>query len=427
MTPLALPALGHWNATFLTLIALALTCSALLIRRLTQQRTRRNGGIRKPASPAVTIAALAAIGCTAYSADTSWRFAADYLDMSGTAERAAMFAAAEFALFATALLARQNLHGPKQAPGLPGTLTWVITTVQVIPAYAESGLVGGTVRAFVGPVLAALLWHQAMGIELRLHKPEAASHSLLARAGREMRERLLSRLGIAERDRDAAQITRDRATRKAVALAARLAERTPKQRGGWRGRRIARRLSRAVAQAAVGIDDRQLRDLLQQLAARRHAVALATIELPSPWTESSSDPNVAPSVEPRRSPSRSGSDNSTEEEEAREHPEGSPPTSVQPHLPLHETIPAPDGMEPSTEKGGPTTQRYGRPPGAEMDELLVIGRQAIAVHGKPTRAVLRDAVHAAGLPIAEHRLTELRALLLTEQDSGTSGPSGPSD
>lgn len=339
MTPLALPALGHWNATSLTLIALALTCSALLIRRLIQQRKRRDSGKRKPGSPAVTIAALAAVGCTAYSADTSWRFAADYLDMSGTAERAAMFAAAEFALFTTALLARQNLHGPKQAPGLPGTLTWVITTVQVIPAYAESGLVGGTVRAFVGPVLAALLWHQAMGIELRLHKPEAASHSILARTGREIRERLLSRLGIAERDRDAAQITRDRATRKAVALAARLAERTPKQRSGWRGRRIARRLSRAVAQAAVGTDDRQLRDLLQQLAARRHAVALATIELPSPWAEPDPARNVARPVEPRHSPSRSGTGNSPEEEEAREHPDpdahpkGLPPTSVHPCSP----------------------------------------------------------------------------------------------
>ncbi|MBT2541901.1 hypothetical protein J7E99_14590 [Streptomyces sp. ISL-44] len=429
MTPLSLPALGHWNATSLTLIALALACSALLIRRLTQQRTRRDEGSRKPGSPAVTIAALAAVGCTAYSADTSWRFAADYLDMSGTAERIAMFAAAEFALFATALLARQNLHGPKQAPGLPGTLTWVITTVQVIPAYAESGLVGGTVRAFVGPVLAALLWHQAMGIELRLHKPEATSHSLLARAGREIRERLLSRLGIAERDRDAAQITRDRATRKAVALAARLAERTPKQRSGWRGRRLARRLSHAVAQAAVGIDDRQLRDLLQQLAARRHAVALATIELPSPWAQPSPARNPASPVEPRRSPSRSGAGDSPEEEEAREHPdpdarpEGPPPTSVQPHLPLPETSPAPDGTEPSATEGGLMAQRYGRPPGAEMDELLVIGRQAIAVHGKATRVILRNAVRDAGLTIAEDRLTDLKALLHAEQNAGTSAPS----
>lgn len=224
MTQLALPALGPWTSTSLTLTALLGTCTMLLVGFLICRRTTRNRSKHQPGTPAVRVAALAAVGCTAYSADTSWRFAADYLDMSGTTERIAMFAAAELALFATALLARQNLHGPKQAPGLPGTLTWVITAVQVIPAYAESGVVGGTVRAFVGPIMAALLWHQAMGIELRIRTPEGASHSVLARVGREARERLLSRLGIAARDRDASQITRDRATRKAVALASHLAE-----------------------------------------------------------------------------------------------------------------------------------------------------------------------------------------------------------
>ncbi|WP_226962746.1 hypothetical protein [Streptomyces sp. C8S0] len=200
--------------------AFALVLVAWTIRRRGTRPQKRVGG------PAVKVAALAALGCTAYSADTSWRFAADYLDMAGTAERAGMFAAAELALFATALMARQNL-ATQGAPGLPGTLVWVITGVQVIPAYAESGPVGGTVRAFVGPVMAAMLWHLAMGIELRLHTPGAASHGLLAVLGREARERLLSRLGIAARDRDAAQITRDRATTRAVDLAARLAERTP--------------------------------------------------------------------------------------------------------------------------------------------------------------------------------------------------------
>ena len=42
--------------------------------------------------------------------------------MGRAIERAAMFAAAEFALFATDLMARRNLNGPKQAPGLPGTI-----------------------------------------------------------------------------------------------------------------------------------------------------------------------------------------------------------------------------------------------------------------------------------------------------------------
>ncbi|WGD39750.1 hypothetical protein [Streptomyces cathayae] len=257
--------------------ALALALTAWAIRYRSARPQKRLG------SPAVKVAALAALGCTAYSADTSWRFAADYLDMAGTAERVGMFAAAELALFATALMARQNL-AIQGAPGLPGTLVWVITGVQVIPAYAESGPVGGTVRAFVGPVMAAMLWHLAMGIELRVRTPGAASHGLLAVLGREAHERLLSRLGIAARDRDAAQITRDRATARAVALAARLAERTPKQQQNWRGRRLTRRLSKAIGRASVGTDPAQRAELLDQLAARRHALALATVPLPSPWS-----------------------------------------------------------------------------------------------------------------------------------------------
>ncbi|MGC5006398.1 hypothetical protein OIE61_39775 [Streptomyces sp. NBC_01762] len=267
--------------------ALAVVLIAWTIRRRGTRPQNRLGG------PAVKVAAVAALGCTAYSADTSWRFATDYLDMAGTAERAGMFAAAELALFATALMARQNLAS-QGASGLPGTLVWVITTVQVIPAYAESGPVGGTVRAFVGPVMAAMLWHLAMGIELRLRTPGAASHGLIAVLGREARERLLSRLGIAARDRDAAQITRDRATARAVALAARLAERTPDQQRNRNGRRLTRRLSKAVGRASVGTDPLQRAQLLDQLAARRHALALATVPLPSPWSPAHSSASAAP-------------------------------------------------------------------------------------------------------------------------------------
>ncbi|WP_432104096.1 hypothetical protein [Streptomyces sp. bgisy091] len=274
---------------------LAIALTAWTVRRRGTRAQKRLGG------PAVKVAAVAALGCTAYSADTSWRFAADYLDMAGTAERAGMFAAAELALFATALMARQNL-AVQGAPGLPGTLVWVITTVQVIPAYAESGPVGGTVRAFVGPIMAAMLWHLAMGIELRLRTPGAASNGLVAVLGREARERLLSRLGIAARDRDAAQITRDRATARAVALAARLAERTPEQQRNRRGRRLTRRLSKAVGRAAAGTDPLQRAQLLDQLAARRHALTLATVSLPSPWSPAASNTSVA-TVFPQPTPS----------------------------------------------------------------------------------------------------------------------------
>ncbi|MFD5454091.1 hypothetical protein [Streptomyces olivaceus] len=273
--------------------ALAPVLTARAVRHRGTRSQKRLG------SPAVRVAAVAALSCTAYSADTSWRFAADYLDMAGTAERAGMFAAAELALFATALMARQNL-AVLGAPGFPGTLVWVITTVQVIPAYAESGPIGGTVRAFVGPVMAAVLWHQAMGIELRLRTPGAASTGLIAALSREARERLLSRLGIAARDRDAAQITRDRATTRAVTLAARLAERTPEQQHNRRGRRLTRRLSKAVGRATVGTDPLQRAQLLDQLAARRHALALATVPLPSPWspTHNSASATTVPAQPP---------------------------------------------------------------------------------------------------------------------------------
>ncbi|MGV9893227.1 hypothetical protein, partial [Streptomyces tendae] len=300
-------------------------------------------------------------------ADTSWRFAADYLDMAGTAERAGMFAAAELALFATALMARQNL-AVQGAPGLPGTLVWVITTVQVIPAYAESGPVGGTVRAFVGPVMAAMLWHLAMGIELRLRTPGAASNGLLAVLGREARERLLSRLGIAARDRDAAQITRDRATARAVTLAARLAERTPEQQQSRRGRRLTRRLSKAVGRASVGTDPLQRAQLLDQLAARRHALALATVPLPSPWSPAHSSASAATvPVQPTSDvpvpvPSPDGSDEPVPDRGARA-PRGPVPENPEAEVDARTkgdatgtfagTKPSEDGAVPGTVLAGP--------------------------------------------------------------------------
>jgi hypothetical protein len=125
-----------------------------------------------------------------------------------------------------------------------------------------------------------------MGIELRHAKPGTGSGSLPALLAREARERLLSRLGLTTRDRSAEQITRDRWTIKAVALAARLADMKPDARGRTR---IARRLSVAVGKAQAGASDEQRTKLLELLAARRHAAALATIDLPSPWQDTPED------------------------------------------------------------------------------------------------------------------------------------------
>ncbi|MGW2468030.1 hypothetical protein [Streptomyces bauhiniae] len=287
-------------------------------RLIRQQRRRPHHTNRWRGTVAVPVAAVAALGCTAYSADTSWRFAADYLDMGGTAERVAMFAAAELALFATALMARQNLNGPKQAPGLPGTLTWVITAVQVLPAYAESGLVGGTVRAFVGPVMAAMLWHLAMGIELRHRTPDAASRGLAAVLVRQARERLLARLGIADQDADATRLIRDRALSEAVALILGAESMTDRQRERRRGRRLAERLHQALERADVDGDALQDELLLRKLATRKQALGLASITLPPRWEV----PAASPARESGHSRPRSGRPGARPraEDAARPHP-----------------------------------------------------------------------------------------------------------
>lgn len=290
--PLAHLASGH-TAAVAAIALVAATAFALAVRALRRNTTR------PPA--AVFVAALAAAACTAYSADTSWRFARDHLGMTSATERGAMFAAAELALFSVALMARQNLN-TTNTPGTPGVLVWVITGVQVIPAFSESGIVGGFVRAFVGPILAALLWHLAMGIELRHHKPSAESQALWAVLTREARERLMSRLGLAVRDRTAEQITRDRWTRRAVAYAAHLSELGPKptrRLDRRRAHRLAHRLSIAVGRAQVGADPVQRQMLLSLLAARRHAGALATMDLASPWTVSADTDAVRPDTMPR--------------------------------------------------------------------------------------------------------------------------------
>lgn len=272
-----LPALADASRTPLYLAAVLVTAVAALAWALARVRAAAR---RTPA--AVVTATIGALLCTAYSGDTSWRFARDHLGMHSPSERAVMFAAAELGLFAMALMARQNLT-TTGAPGTPGVLVWVVTGVQVIPAYSETGAVAGTVRAFVGPVLAALLWHLAMGIELRHRAPGAASQGLLAVLAREVRERLLSWLGLSVRGRDAAQITRDRWTRIATRRAARLADLTDAGAQPWRLARARRRLAVAVDRTDAGVLAEQRTVLLDRLAAYRGAAALASMDLGAPW------------------------------------------------------------------------------------------------------------------------------------------------
>lgn len=274
---MTLPVLADTARTPVYLAAVLAVLAGVLLPVLLKVRRAAN---RPPV--AVVTAAFAALLCTAYSGDTSWRFARDHLGMASGTERLVMFAAAEVALFSMAMMARQNLR-TLGAPGTPGVLVWIVTGVQVIPAYSETGPVAGTVRAFFGPVCAALLWHLAMGIELRHTEPGQESQSLPAVLVRELRERLLSRLGLSRRGRDAAQITRDRWTRIATQRAARLADLTTASARPGRLSRARRRLAVAVDRTDAGILPEQQAVLLDRIAAYRGAASLASMELTAPW------------------------------------------------------------------------------------------------------------------------------------------------
>jgi hypothetical protein len=258
-----------WAASHWPTIAAAAVLVALL--------TGFASYIARRTSGAVLTAGIGALVATAFSADTSWRFAGHRLAMTDN-ERLGLFAAGEIALIACAVMARANKRATATdteagTPGVPGVLVWCITGVQLVPAFAESGVWGGLIRSVFGPVMAALLWHLAMGLEIRVAKPEALSTGLPAQIGHELRERLLSHLGLAVRGRTAAQVTRDRATARAVRLASR------NHLGPW-GRAA---LKASVARSGAATNAEQRHRLLQLLAARRGAAELRTVPVVSPW------------------------------------------------------------------------------------------------------------------------------------------------
>ncbi|MEU3032445.1 DUF2637 domain-containing protein [Streptomyces incarnatus] len=58
--------------------------------------------------------------------------------------------------------------------------------------------------------------------------------------------------------------------------------------------------------------------------------------------------------------------------------------------------------------------RGGRPPGATLEELVEIGRIALAEHGTLTRSLLRKAVKDKGLTISSERQTDVMSVLRPE-------------
>ncbi|MFD9701061.1 hypothetical protein [Lentzea sp. NPDC059081] len=210
--------------------------------------------------------ALLSIGV---SVDTSWRFFEQRLGITDTWERVALFSVMEAALVACGWAMRGGVR-QNGRPGPARLVAWALTAFAAFAALSLSGPVAGTARVLLGPVLGLVMLHLALGIEIRAARQRTTTW---ARVGRELRERLLSLLGLGDDHRDALARTRDRAALRAAKLA--IAGRgTP-----WRKAR----LRKALHASHVAHDPAQRDRMLRELGVLQHADKLAQTTQPAPW------------------------------------------------------------------------------------------------------------------------------------------------
>lgn len=202
------------------------------------------------------------------SVDTSWRFFGDVLHITDLRERVVMFAVLEVALVACGYGMRANVHRSGR-PGSPRLIAWLLCGLAAYMAWQLSGFADGLARVALGPVLGLVMLDRALGIERRAGQHKTGTW---ARVGRELRERVLSRLGLSDDERDALARTRDRAARRVARLSL----------AGWVVFR-AGRVARALRASNIAHDPAARARMLTELAVIRHANELTELDQPSPW------------------------------------------------------------------------------------------------------------------------------------------------
>lgn len=178
----------------------------------------------------------AAVGGMAVSVDTSWNFFGDILHVDNLWARGVMF----FVLELAQLACGRGMQISIRRTGTPGAARWVAWALCVMSAYMAwilSGFWVGIARVVLGPILSLVMLHLALGIEVR--RLTIRQDSMLVRIGRELRERFLAVLGLADEHRDAKAIAQERALNKAIEI------RMKDISADARTRRFVRQLARA--------------------------------------------------------------------------------------------------------------------------------------------------------------------------------------
>jgi hypothetical protein len=235
------------------------------------QETERTEGKPDRARVSTWLFILGAVVGMAVSVDTSWRFFELRVGITNPWERAAMFAGIEVLLVACGVAMYEGVRGR----GRTGPARWLAWALCGVSAYAALTLAGwpvGPARVILGPVLSVVSFHYALGIELRARRGQRTG--TWAKIGREWRERVLSRLGLADDDRTAVERTRLRSARRAARLARASDRTTPFRRA---------RLRRALRLADVAHQARMQDVMLAELRMLEHADALAGLQQTSPW------------------------------------------------------------------------------------------------------------------------------------------------
>lgn len=212
------------------------------------------------------------------SVDTSWRFFGEVVGIERVWERVAMFAGVEILLVACAVAMYEGVRSERKSPGPARWLAWALCAVSAYAALTLAGWPVGPARVLLGPVLSVVAFHHALGIELRARTGRRTG--AWARLAAELRERLMSRLGLADDGRDAAERTRWRAARRTAKLARASKWTTPFRQA---------RRRRAMRLADVAHQDRMREVMLAELRTLEHADKLDELKQSSPW-ESVTDP-----------------------------------------------------------------------------------------------------------------------------------------